>query len=100
MPTFIHTTEAEVTILSRLSTNIRVVRDEISVACRVEAGGIRVVDSEGNGFASNPVAGVVAVAVGESDFDAVFEEVRDVFEPAGAIVVADRAEGGGDSGGR
>jgi len=46
-----------------------------------------------------PVAGVVSVAVYESDFDAVVEQIRQVLEPAVTRVIADTSESRADGAG-
>ena len=95
MPTLVYTSEAKIAVLSRLSTDVRVVCDQVGVTRSMEGRGVRVIDGEGDGFASDPVASVVAIPVGECHFDAGLEEVGEIFEPARKVVVADGLEGGG-----
>lgn len=56
MASFVDSCEGEVTILAGFAI-LDAVDEHGSVACGIELGGVRVVHSEGNGFAAEPVAG-------------------------------------------
>lgn len=96
MPRLINPTETQIPKLPYLPPTERLVNNNILVPRGMERVRMFPVDREGDRLAADPVACVVAIAVDEDDFYAVFEEVGEVFEPAGAGVVAYASEGAGD----
>lgn len=89
----IHPREAKIAILAHLAV-LDAVNKKGRVARGAEGLGVREVGSEGYGFAAEPVADVICVAVEECDADAVGEDFLEVFEEVGEDEVAGAAEAG------
>lgn len=77
MPRLIHPQKAKVAILPHL-TVLHTPSRERHIPSGGEFSFVRVVQGEGGGFAAEPVADVVSVAVDEGDADAVVEDMLEV----------------------
>ena len=99
MPGLVHAGEIQVAELAHLATDETVIDNNGRVAGLGEGGLPRVRNRQASALPADPVTSEVAVSVDEGDFNAVGEEVGDVFEEAGAGVVAGVAESGGYGGG-
>lgn len=81
-----HPRERKIAMLSHIPTDALAAQDW-RVARASKQLGARILDREGDGFASKPIAAVIAVAVHEVDFDAGVKQVGDCFDEVAALDV-------------
>jgi hypothetical protein len=92
MSCLVDSSEREVAVLSHLTSNIRVIHNNISIPGVSERGCVGVRDSQRQQLASIPIAGVVSVTIDQGDFNAFFEEIRQIFLPTRARIIANAAK--------
>ena len=92
MAGLVDTGEGEVAELAGFA-ELDAIDEEGRVACFAEVGAVGVVHGEGDGFAAEPVADVVCVAVNEGDADGEAEEGLEVVDEVGPDEVAGLLEG-------
>lgn len=79
MASFKHSCETEITVLSHETAFIRSVDLYRSISSALELREFAVGNGEGDFFATDPVAGVIAVAVDEGYFYTLIEDVGEIF---------------------